>query len=76
MKLNNKDQSIEYEIPSEQLLWISMCPQYESRAESKYYWCQLSLTKVLLTATMRNSNTDSHYNHKLNQYGKNFILKT
>ena len=63
------------EIPSEQLLRISMCPQYESRAVSKHYTYQLNLTRILLTATMRKSNVDSHYNHKLNQLGNSFVLE-
>ena len=68
MKLNNKDQRTEYEIPSEWLPWISMCPQYESRAVSKHYWCQLNSTRVFLTATMKKSNFDYHCYHKLKLY--------
>ena len=35
----------------------------------------IKLTEVLLNATVRKGNIDSHYNHKLNQYGNIFILE-
>ena len=52
-----------------------MYPLYESRTVSKDYNCQLNLTRVLLTATMRKSKIDSHYNHKLNQYRNSSVLE-
>ena len=66
VKARNKDVGIATEVASEQLLLISICPQYESSAVSKHYRCQLNLIRVWLTATMRKSNIDSHYNHKSN----------
>ena len=61
--------------PSQTLLQISLCPQYESRLVSRYYSRRLNLTRAIQKATMRKFNIDSHYNHKINQYGNKFIIE-
>ena len=62
-------------LPSESLLRVSLCPQYESREVSKNYTCKLNLTRAIQKATMRKNNIDSYYNHKLNQYCNLFIIE-
>ena len=62
--------------PSEELLRISLCPQYPSRAVSKAYHGRFELTRGVQQATMRKFNQDSYYNNKLNLYGNHLIVET
>jgi hypothetical protein len=73
---NSRDESIRNaEIPSEKLLAISLCPQYSSRATARHFSGRFSLSRGIQKATMRKSNIDAHYNHKLNQYGNTLIVE-
>ena len=75
MKTNDDVTIVNAPLPSLNLLRISLCPQYESRAISKNFTCRFNLTRAIEMATMRKNNIDSHYNHKINQYGNAFILE-
>ena len=75
MKNSNKKEFANAPCPSLNLLRISLCPQYESRLVSERYGCKLNLTGTIQSATIRKSNIDAHYNHKINQYWNSFILE-